>query len=179
MIGTWTLADGSTESHEWGQVREFEDDVCGTHFFPDELMFGQLYTDTNDIEGIVFWDLNNVEYKMRADGTSPSPKFQFSGRPIGFKVWEGKGGVVNSNNPRSWNVEGPLEISFIYNSCNCPATTYKIDALPTDMDFTFYVDTVAKSQTLPFYDNYMQFVYGQDCGKYHVRTVPAYSWLDV
>jgi len=75
FTGTWTLSNGSTETHTWGQVRENEDDICSTHLFPDEIMFGQLWFDANDVEGMAFWDSKGVYYDMRADGTTGSPRF--------------------------------------------------------------------------------------------------------
>ena len=36
------------------------------------------------------------------------------GRPIGFRVWMGDGGRENQ----------PLMMAVVYNSCNCPASTY-------------------------------------------------------
>jgi len=45
------------------------------------------------------------------------------------------------------------------------------------MNFELHADTVPKTQTLEFYQNYMAFAYNLDCGKYLVRSVPSYPWL--
>ena len=40
------------------------------------------------------------------------------GRPIGFRVWLGDGGIDKTV------INQPLAMSVIYNTCNCPASTF-------------------------------------------------------
>ena len=80
----------------------------------DELMFMTIYSDWNDVEGMIFEGNTGTEYIMRANGNTPSPKLQLAGRPIGFRVWMGRGGRDNQ----------PLLMSVVYNACNCPASTF-------------------------------------------------------
>ena len=45
------------------------------------------------------------------------------GRPLGFGMYMGKGGTENQ----------PLSMSIMYNSCNCPASTFSEEQQPRDM----------------------------------------------
>lgn len=80
----------------------------------EELMYLRIYSDSNDVEGIVWWGEQGTEWVSRANGNNDSPKEQMGGRPIGFRVWMGDGGRENQ----------PLMMAVVYNSCNCPASTY-------------------------------------------------------
>ena len=68
-----------------------EDDTqCEYHDMSnEELMYLSIYSDSNDVEGIVWWGHLGTEWISRANGDSFSPKEQVSGRPIGFRVWLG------------------------------------------------------------------------------------------
>ena len=79
-----------------------------------DLMYFTVYYDTNDVEGIVLEDYLGTEYIGRANGPNFSPKERLGGRPIGFRVWQGKGGIDNQ----------VLLLSITYNACNCPASYF-------------------------------------------------------
>ena len=91
------------------------DTVCEAQdMSAEELMYLTIYADSNDAEGIV-WEGNfGTVWTSRANGNVSSPKEQMGGRPIGFRVWMGDGGMPNQ----------PLLISVVYNACNCPASTF-------------------------------------------------------
>ena len=79
-------------------------------------MYLTLFSDSNDIEGFL-WEVNfGSAWMGKADGLDASPKMQMLGRPIGFRVWKGTGGGDLKNQP--------LLMSVVYNSCNCPASTF-------------------------------------------------------
>ena len=80
----------------------------------EELMWLKIYADSNDAEGIIWWGHLGTEWISRANGELASPKEQMGGRPIGFRVWMGKGGRENQ----------PLIISVVFNACNCPASFF-------------------------------------------------------
>ena len=77
-------------------------------------MYLQVFADKNDVEGIEWTGRNGQKWVSRANGAISGPKQQMKGRPIGFRVWMGKGGAENQ----------PLLMAVVYNSCNCPASTY-------------------------------------------------------
>ena len=79
-------------------------------------MYLTIYSDSNDVEGMI-WEGNfGSTWTGRANGDNPSSKMKMLGRPIGFRVWKGNGGG-NFNNQ-------PILMSVVYNSCNCPASTF-------------------------------------------------------
>ena len=53
-----------------------------------------IYADSNDVEGLVFEGNGGSVWTMRANGATNS-RFQLEGRPIGFRVWMGRGGRDN------------------------------------------------------------------------------------
>jgi len=61
----------------------------------EELMFLTIYADRNDAEGIVWEGDAGTIWTSRANGDVGSPREQMQGRPIGFRVWMGKGGMDN------------------------------------------------------------------------------------
>ena len=61
----------------------------------EELMYLRIYSDQNDVEGIVWWGDQGTKWELRANGDNDSPKERMGGRPIGFRVWMGKGGLPN------------------------------------------------------------------------------------
>lgn len=102
-------------------------------------MYITVYYDINDVEGFVFESYQGTEYSFRANGEEMSPKIRMAGRPIGFRVWVGSGGIPNQ----------PLLMSIVYNSCNCPATSF-IDSLsPADMTIEAVVGAT-QTQELPY-----------------------------
>ena len=50
------------------------------------------------------------------------------------------------------------------------------DIQPRDMD-TKAVSGPADVASLVYQENYMEFIYGQDCGSYTVTLSPTYSFL--
>ena len=72
---------------------------------------------------MVFEGLSGKEYSFKANGMESSEKFRLGGRPIGFRVWSGTGGIQNQ----------PLKMSIAYNECNCPASKFMKNAPPKDM----------------------------------------------
>ena len=70
--------------------------TCVTHdMSAEELMWLTLYSDPDDVEGIV-WEGNlGSTWTSRANGNLASPRMQMMGRPIGFRVWSGDGGTDN------------------------------------------------------------------------------------
>ena len=60
-----------------------------------EIMYLTVYSDINDIEGLVFEGYDTTQWNFRANGLNSSPKYRMGGRPIGFRVWSGPGGVPN------------------------------------------------------------------------------------
>lgn len=80
----------------------------------EELMWLTIFADSNDAEGIIWEGHLGTEWISRANGNIGSPRLRMGGRPIGFRVWMGEGGMPNQ----------PLLISVVYNDCNCPASTF-------------------------------------------------------
>lgn len=79
----------------------------------DELMFVTIFADDNDVEGFIWEGYSGTTWTMRANGEE-NERRQMGGRPIGFRVAIGEGGLD----------EQPLIVYIIYNACNCPASTY-------------------------------------------------------
>ena len=86
----------------------------------EELMYVSIYSDINDAEGIVFKSWLGTEYSYRANGEELSNEERLGGRPIGFRVLQGFGGVEDQ----------PLLIGIVYNACNCPASNFMGNAKP-------------------------------------------------
>ena len=58
-------------------------------------MYLTIYSDSNDVEGMI-WEGNfGSTWTGRANGDNTSSKMKMLGRPIGFRVWKGNGGVNN------------------------------------------------------------------------------------
>ena len=93
------------------------------------------------------------------------------GRPIGFRVGEGRGGTGDNDQP--------LQMEIIYNACNCPASTFMDSVAAPNNMLTYAVSGPEDKQPLPYYDNYMENVYDQNCGSYSVVLEPDYSFLSV
>lgn len=129
-------------------------------------MYFTVYFDENDAEGIVFEGYKGTEWSFRANGNISSPKERLGGRPIGFRVWQGLGGIPQQ----------PLLIAIVYNACNCPASTYMLNAQPVDMTIQAVIGA-PEEQDLPYQDNYMEFIYGQDCGDYQISFTPPLALL--
>ena len=71
-----------------------------------------------------------------------------------------------------------MKMAIVYNSCNCPATTFMMNSPPVDMTVKA-VSGAPVSQALLYQDNYIENIYGQDCGKYSIRFEPPLSILQV
>ena len=76
-----------------------EPTMCKTYDFgTEELMWLTLYSDGNDIEGMVWEGHLGTEWIARANGNDSGPKNRMKGRPIGFKVVNGVGGLGEKAN---------------------------------------------------------------------------------
>ena len=89
------------------------------------------------------------------------------GRPIGFDIRMGTGGFNDFSDPLLPVIEQPLALKIIYNECNCAASTFIGDNPPTDMAITIENSPTA-TQALTYQNNYIEYVYEQDCGRYEV-----------
>ena len=98
-------------------------DECYGIKIDEEIMYFTVYYDINDVEGLVFEGYEGTEWSYRANGQEASPKARLGGRPIGFRVWQGEGGISKQ----------PLQVAIVYNACNCPASTFMLNAQPVDM----------------------------------------------
>ena len=58
-------------------------------------MFLQVMADDNDIEGMIWEGSAGNIFDMYANGPVQYPRFQLTGRPIGFRVWMGISGGVD------------------------------------------------------------------------------------
>ena len=79
----------------------------------EEIVDIVIYSDSNDVEGLVFKGHLGTTWTMRANGKKFT-EFKMLGRPIGFGMYMGKGGTDNQ----------PLKMSIMYNGCNCPASYF-------------------------------------------------------
>ena len=89
-----------------------------------------------------------------------------AGRPIGFGVYMGYGGTSNQ----------PIQLSVMYNECNCPASTFMANNPPPNFTIEAVVGA-SQSATLPYQQNYMEFSYKQDCGAYTTSISPTKSYV--
>lgn len=72
------------------------DTVCGTHDMSnEELMRLTFYADWNDAEGIVWYGNKGSVWVSRANGPITFNDEYMLGRPIGFRVKMGDGGMPN------------------------------------------------------------------------------------
>ena len=102
-----------------------KDFICRTHYFgSQELMRLQVLADENDVEGVKWWGNEGNVWVSHANGGLSSPIHQMGGRPIGFRVWMGVGGLPNQ----------PILMSVVYNTCNCPASTFIGNNTFSDME---------------------------------------------
>ena len=107
------------------------------------------------------------------------------GRPIGFDIRMSdkdlEGGFALW---RKWNdydhslgqtvpfEPQPVAMKIIYNACNCPASTFIGSYPPSDM--TIQIKNIPSAdQVLQYQNNYIEFVYEQDCGTYEVEFTNA------
>jgi len=72
-----------------------ENHFCEYFDILEEIMYIEIYSDSNDCEGMVLFGHEGTVYSMRANGASSSPKFRMEGRPIGFGMYMGYGGTDN------------------------------------------------------------------------------------
>lgn len=112
----------------------------------EELMYFTIYSDRNDIEGIVFEGNKGTSWSLRANGAL-SERFRMKGRPVGFRVWEGDFPKPN----------GPIKMSVVYNACNCPASTFEGIAFE-DLECSVLPNKKVESP-VEFQPNYMSSVY--------------------
>lgn len=72
------------------------DTVCETQDMSmEELMWLTIFADSNDAEGIIWEGHLGSVWTSRANGNVGSPRLRMGGRPIGFRVWMGDGGMEN------------------------------------------------------------------------------------
>ena len=64
------------------------------------------------------------------------------GRPIGFDIRMGVGESFGSAT-YGQNVDMPVAFKLIFNSCNCPATSYMGTAAPSDITVKYVSDPSA------------------------------------
>ena len=107
---------GTVDDNEFGTI-------CNTvDTSNEELMFVTIFADLNDVEGMI-WEGNfGTTWTMRANGEE-NERRQMGGRPIGFRVYMGDGGMPYQ----------PLRLSIFFNACNCPASEYIGNNLFNDM----------------------------------------------
>ena len=67
-------------------------------------------------------------------------------------------------------------MSVVYNSCNCPASTFEGIAF-ADMECSVTPDLIVE-QPVEFQPNYMESVYEQNCGAYSLETSPSLDWFE-
>ena len=158
-----------------------------------------MNVDSNDIEGIAFRDYlqsfntycdefgdfldavndQNCWTKISANGLQYDVQHEMLGRPIGFDSRMGDGGPIypddDNTNPLT---PQPLALRIIYNTCNCPVSTFTGDQPPTDMEIRV-VNSPSSTQTLEYQRNYIEYVYGQDCGSYSVTLESQDGNIDV
>lgn len=91
------------------------------------MMYFQVFSDDNDVEGFIFESQDRTNYSFRANGYLGDPKIRLAGRPIGFRVWQGMGGIDNQI----------LKIAIVYNECNCPSSEFMADSPVADMSTVF------------------------------------------
>ena len=100
----------------------------------------------------MFRDSDLIEYKLCMSGCSVDPVFadyqQLPGPIIGFKV-----GTKDVNTSSLF--DHPVEVSLIYNSCPCPATSFTGGIAPSDMTARVG-DSAAITQTLQYQTNSME-----------------------
>ena len=62
---------------------------------------------------------------------------------------------------------------IITNECNCPASSFIVaDINPTDMEISIGAGSAA-TQVIGYVNNWIEFVYEQDCGTYTVNFEPV------
>ena len=146
-----------TTSHLFGSIDGFTVDYeCYQHdTSSEELIWLQYLYDNQDIEGMKWWGHLGTDWTSNANAKNRK-LFDIPGRPIGFRTWIGQGGADNI----------PIFVSVIYNACNCPISFfYGVQFL--DMEIDAVIGSPVR-QALPFVDNYIRDIYGQDCGNYEV-----------
>ena len=85
-------SDSGIKTQLFGQVNA-PGDFCATIAIDEEVMYAEIFSDTNDTEGWIFTGYLGTVWTFRANGADSSPVFRLGGRPIGFKVNEGVGGT--------------------------------------------------------------------------------------
>ena len=133
----------------------------------EEIVYFTVYSDINDVEGIVFEGYDGTEWSFKANGNEASPKEKLLGRPIGFRAWIGDGGIPNQ----------PLKVAIVYNGCNCPASYFIDSVAPADMTIEAVVGSPVK-QNLPYQKNLIETIYTQNCGSYSITMEPSLLLLE-
>ena len=77
----------------YNQVNNTSDDdlFCETVYLnTEEIRYLQLYSDSNDVEGMIWTGHLGTVWEFVGDGNDKLPAEQMGGRPIGFKIYMGK-----------------------------------------------------------------------------------------
>lgn len=119
----------------------------------EELMYNRIFSDSNDVEGIIWWGNGGTQWDSRANGNLDSPIERMGGRPIGFRVQHG-----DHSDTTLIPQAQPLQVAIVYNSCNCPASTYIGNNPFLDMEIMSVVGPT-QTQELKYQENYMESVY--------------------
>ena len=140
---TWEVSGGTQEKLEFGDCSDkFTSDL--TLSVSEEVMWFSMNVDSNDVEGIAFKDyLQNQNavcsllslsdevldatcyHTASANGDSWSTAQRMGGRPVGFDIRMGVGPPSDFGLALYGEViQQPVALKIIYNTCNCPASTY-------------------------------------------------------
>ena len=166
-------SDSGIKTQLFGRV-DAPGDFCETIAITEEVMYAEIFSDTNDIEGWIFTGYLGSIFTFRANGNDSSPTFRLGGPPIGFKVNEGyaQGVAVYAD-------DYCLQMAIVYNGCNCPASSFlDTTTAPANMETTAVTGPIVVNP-LPYYDNKMEYIYDQDCGTYSVTLEPEYPFLSI
>ena len=95
---------------------------------------------------------------------------------VGFDIRMDAGTLSTATIDASYDIdltlEYPIAIRQIMNGCNCPATTFVGDGQPEAME-VYAVSSPKQTKALAYQNNYIELVYGQNCGSYTLRVEPT------
>ena len=87
-------ADTGTFYQQYGTL-DSPGDTCEEVIIDEEIMYVEIFSDSNDVEGMILTGHLGTIYTLRANGKRSSPTFRMPGRPIGFGMFMGYGGTDN------------------------------------------------------------------------------------
>ena len=79
------------------------------------------------------------------------------GRPVGFDIRMGEGPAWGATQ-YSQIIDQPVALRIIFNTCNCPASTFIGDQGPSAITVNS-ISGGSQNQALSYEDNYIQYVY--------------------